>query len=318
MILGDAKRTGRPRQSPVDRLRAKHWYYAVKSRTTLSDYQLDLFFLEKLGRRPKDPQMRSRIFETIRLHGTLPSNGNHPKRDFDLIQLVEEEADFVGTAELFYSPYWQLLTRNDFDIAVYHDIAQAAMDRLGLARTDYYGEKAIRNICHQGYEKVMPSLPMPKDYMCKMYGKMLQEVMKSSSPTLDNLVLLGALFREAYLACALEIAIQIRDCYCELLTNYVCQDWLDPISKKLQEIGEGYLVFSHAYDYMYGPLEKPPYDDFPFAVVERPIWYVSEVAEMNQSGVRLEEWHRQQLLRSGLHNLKDDIESSAGGAYSTP
>ncbi|MBX9297284.1 hypothetical protein K5M33_15770 [Chromobacterium vaccinii] len=314
MIPSDAKRTGRPRHSPVERLRAKLWYYAVKSRTSLSDYQLDLFFLEKLGRRPKDPQMRSRIFETIRLRGTLPSNGNHPKRDFDLIQLVEEEAAFAGTAELFYSPFWQLLTRNDFDIAVYHDIAQAAMGRLGLARTDYYGEKAIRNICYLGYEKVIPNLPMSNDYMYKMYGKMLQEAMKSSSPTLDNLVLLGALFREAYLACALEIAIQIRNYYCELLTDYVCQDWLDPISKTLQEIGEGYLVFSHAYDYMYGPVERPPYDDFPLAVVERPIWYVAEVADMNQAGKRLDELQRQPLLKTGLCNLKDDIASSSEGA----
>ena len=292
MIPSDAKRVGRPRHSPVERLRAKLWYYAVKSRTSLSDYQLDLFFLERLGRRPKDPQMRSRIFETIRLHGTLPSNGNHPKRDFDLIQLVEGEAAFAGTAELFYSPFWQLLTRNDFDIVVYHDIAQAVMSRLGLARADYFGEKAIRNICYQHYEKVMPS-----NYMYKMYGKMLQEVMKSSSSTLDNLVLLGALFREAYLACSLEVAIQIRDCYCELLADYVCQDWLDPISTQLQEIGEGYLVFSHAYDYMYGPAEKPPYDDFPLAVVERPIWYASDVTSMNQSGRQLEEWRRLELLK---------------------
>ncbi|WP_137009031.1 hypothetical protein [Aquitalea aquatilis] len=304
MIPSDVKRMGRPRHSPVERLRAKLWYYAVKSRTSLSDYQLDLFFLEKLGRRPKDPQMRSRIFETIRLHGTLPSNGNHPKRDFDLIQLVEEETAFAGTAELFYSPYWQLLTRNDLEIVVYHDIAQAAMSRLGLARTDYYGEKSIRNICHQSHEKVMPSLPIPNDYMYKMYGQMLHKVMKSGSPTLDNLVLLGALFREAYLACALEIAIQVRDCYCELLTDYVCQDWLDPIAKALQEIGEGYLVFSHAYDYMYGPAEKPPYDDFPLAVVERPIWYAGDVTSMNQSGRQLEEWRRLELLKKqGLEGV---------------
>lgn len=297
MILSNAKRTGRPRHSPVERLRAKLWYYAVKSRTSLSDYQLDLFILEKLGRRPKDPQMRSRIFETIRLRGTLPSNGNHPKRDFDLIQLVEEEAAFAGTAELFYSPFWQLLTRNDFDIVVYHDIAQTAMSRLGLARTDYFGEKAVQNIYRQRYERMMPGLPMPNDYMYKMYGQLLQDVMKSSSPTLDNLVLLGALFREAYLACALEIAIQVKNCYCELLTEYVCQDWLDPIAETLQEIGEGYLVFSHAYDYMYGPAEKPPYDDCPLAVVERPIWYAGDVTSMNQSGRQLEEWHRLELLK---------------------
>lgn len=299
MIPSDAKRTGRPRQSPVDRLRAKLWYYAVKSRTSLSDYQLDLLFLEKLGRRPKDPQMRSRIFETIRLHGTLPSNGNHPKRDFDLIQLVEEEAAFSGTAELFYSPYWQLLTRNDLEIVVYHDIAQAAMSRLGLARADYYGEKAFRSVFHQSYEKSMPIFPMPSDYIHKAYGQMLQDIMKSSPPTLDHLVLLGALFREAYLACALEVAIQTKECYSDIIVEYMCQDWLYPIAHTLQEIGEGYLVFSHTYDYIYGPELKPPYDDCPFAVVERPIFYVNSVVEMNRLGKHLEESEREQLLKAG-------------------
>ncbi|MCD5361072.1 hypothetical protein [Chromobacterium aquaticum] len=298
MIPSDAKRTGRPRQSPVDRLRAKHWYYAVKSRTSLSDYQLDLFFLEKLGRRPKDPQMRSRIFETIRLHGTLPSNGNHPKRDFDLIQLVEEEADFVGTAELFYSPYWQLLTRNDLEIDVYHDIAQAAMSRLGLARADYYGEKAFQILCRQAHEKLMPDLSMPSAYVREVYGKMLQDIMKSSPPTLDHLVLLGALFREAYLACSLEVAIQIKECYSDLIVEYMCQEWLYPIAFTLQDIGEGYLVFSHTYDYIYGPELKPPYDDCPFAVVERPIFYADSVDEMNRLGRQFAELERERSLKA--------------------
>lgn len=297
MIPRDAKPVGRPPSTPVERLRARLWYYAVKSRTSLSDYQLDLFFLEKLGRRPKDPQMRSRIFETIRLQGTLPSSGNHPKRDFDLIQLVEEEAAFAGTAAVFHSPYWQLLTRNDFDIAVYHEIAQAAMSRLGLARTDYYGEQCISNSWHRTSQKIMPGIPLPNDYMYKAYGRLLQHVIKSCPPTLDRLVLLGALFREAYLACALEIAIQVKDCYCELLTEYVYQDWLEPIANTLQEVGEGYLVFAHAYDYMFGPAEKPPYDDCPMIVVERPIWYADDVTTMNQSGRKLEERRRQELLK---------------------
>lgn len=297
MIPSDAKPVGRTPRTPVERLRARLWYYAVKSRTPLSDYQLDLFFLEKLGRRPKDPQMRSRIFETVRLRGTLPSSGNHPKRDFDLIQLVEGEAAFTGTAAVFHSPYWQLLTRNDFDIAVYHEIVQATMARLGLARTDYYGEQFIHASWYQNRQEIIPGTPLSNDYMFKAYGRLLQHVINSCPPTLDRLVLLGALFREAYLACALEIAIQVKDCYCKLLTEYVCQDWLRPVANTLQTVGEGYLVFAHANDYMSGPVEKPPYDDCPMLVVERPIWFADEVITMNQSGRQLEEAYRQVLLK---------------------
>jgi hypothetical protein len=153
MIPSEKQRRGRPCATPVDRLRAKFWYYAVKSRTTLSDYQLDLFFLEKLGRRPEDPQKRARIFETIRLHGTLPSTGKHPKRDFDLIKLVDEEAAFAGTAEIFHSPYWQLLTSNDADIAVYNQIAQEMMARLGLTRLDYDGDMAVSTLLHAKFNE---------------------------------------------------------------------------------------------------------------------------------------------------------------------
>lgn len=301
MIPTNTKPVGRPRRTQVEGLRARLWYYAVKSRTSLSDYQLDLLFLEKLGRRPKDPQMRSRIFETVRLQGSLPSRGNHPKRDFDLIQLVEEEAAFTGTAAVFYSPYWQLLTRKDLDIAVYHEIAQEAMNRLGLARTDFDGEKYMQEYWRGKHEANKPAAIRYNDCMYDLYGTLLRGALKASQPTLDGLVLLGALFREAYLACALEIAIQIKNLYCEFLAEYVSQAWLRPVSEKLQEVGEDYLIFSHAYEYMLGLNKNSSYDDTPVMVVGRPIWFADDVTMMNQSGRKmLEMWQQELLKEQGL------------------
>ncbi|NHQ87307.1 hypothetical protein HA050_14415 [Iodobacter sp. HSC-16F04] len=279
---------GRPCATPVERLRARFWYYSVKARTSLSDYQLDLFFLEKLGRRPEDPQKRTRIFETIRLNGTLPSNGKHPKRDFDLIKLVDEEDAFAGTAEIFHSPYWQLLTRDDADIAVYNQIAQKMLKRLGLTRLDSDGEFGFHCQAYTDVKKSGLTISVDEtNSPFALYEKILNTVIKESPTSLDQLAALGALFREAYLACALEIALIIKHLYCDLLDEYVQQKWLMPIANPLQELGEGYLIFPHSYNYMYKATVPQPYDDEPLAVVERIIWYEKEAKEVSNLGAEL-------------------------------
>jgi hypothetical protein len=281
------KRRGRPCATPVERLRARFWYYAVKSRTTLSDYQLDLFFLEKLGRRPVDPQKRTRIFETIRLNGTLPSDGKHPKRDFDLIKLVDEEDAFAGTAEIFHSPYWQLLTRVDADIAVYNRIAKEMLKRLGLTRLDYDGDMAVGTLVYAELNEAGLDFINKNNNEFIYYKIFLHQVIKKSPISLDQLALLGALFREAYLACALEIALILKKLYCELLENYVQQEWLEPIANILLELGEGYLIFPHSYNYMYKGADPQPYDDEPFAVVERIILSEEDAKEISTIGAEL-------------------------------
>ena len=288
------QRRGRPCATPVERLRARLWYYAVKSRTSHSDYQLDLFFLEKLGRRPEDPQKRARLFETVRLYGTLPSTGKHHKRDFNLIQLVEEEEDiFTSTAEIFNSPYWQLLTKNDYDIAIYNKIAGDAMLRLGLTRLNYDGEDGLRHAMRQSLKKDDIALFTQNNNRHRFYEFSLQDAIQASPPSLDQLTLLGALFREAYLASALEIAIILKNLYCKTLEDYIQQDWLEPVADVLQNIGEGYLIFAHAYHYMIGAEDQAPYDDWPLAVVERPIWHTEYAEALNTFGATAREQSRQ-------------------------
>lgn len=318
------QRRGRPPATPIDRLQARLWYYAVKARTPISDYQLDLFFLEKVGRRPKDTQKRTRLFETVRLHGTLPSSGKHHNRDFDLIELVDQEEIYAGTADIFHSPYWQLLTKNDNDILVYQKIAQDAMTRLGLARLDQDGnyganylfakafeQKNFRSSVHKNTlpdpQKLLLGLinnfniDLPKNYsnFFESYEWLLRAAIRSRPTSLDTLVLLGALFREAYLSSALEIAIILKKIYCETLEEYTQQAWLNPVGDILLEIGENYLIFPHAHNCM-SRSDHPTYDDWPIAVVQRPIWNSQEGIIFTALGKAYHE-----LLRQAAEYLKN-------------
>lgn len=291
MIPTSALKIGRPHKTPVDSLRARLWYYAVKARTTLNDYQLDLMFLGKLGKLPTYPQGRLRLFENVRLYGTLPSTGNHPKRDFDLIQLVDEQEEFAGTAGVFHSPYWQLLTLHNNEIEFYKKIAEGALSRLGLVRLDFKGKFGMDYMFDRAYEQTAPGLPIQNDYLQDRYNLSLQYVIKASPPTLDRLVLLGALFREAYLAGILEIAIQIKGLYCEILEDYIRQDWLKPVAHTLQDLGEDYLLSPYAYEYYIRVSNQLPDDEWSLDRIAFPIWFANEAEPLQKVGEKVWEYY---------------------------
>ena len=110
------KKSGRPPNSEIERLRAMFWYWYIKSRTDLNDGQLDVFFAEDENGNKYSMPDRPRIFESIRLRGTTPSEGNHPRRKYNLIDKVDADPRFKGSKNLITSPFWDLLDSNPVDI----------------------------------------------------------------------------------------------------------------------------------------------------------------------------------------------------------
>lgn len=277
MIPMTSPKLGRPPKTPVDRLRAQLWYYAVKSRTIMSDYQLDLLFLDRLGKRPSDPQKRIRLFENVRLYGTLPSTGTHPRRDFNLIEIVDLHEDFGGTAEVFNSPFWLLFGPQYQDLSSCHALVQSSLRRLGLLRFSSIAQWGFKGAMKMWNDKQESELQLSSSFIWegyRLYGVQLRIVLSTLPLSLDLLTLLGALFREAYLACALEVAVEIKNIFYEMLERYIKQDWISPLANVFERQAECRILFMHSYPFMIGNEGIDVYDDYPSEVVQRMIFPV--------------------------------------------
>ena len=126
------KKSGRPPNSEIERLRPMFWYWYIKSHTDLNDGQLDVLFAEDEDGNKYSMPDRPRIFESIRLRGTTPSEGNHPRRKYNLIDKVNADPRFEVSKNLITSPFWDLLESSPSDLDKNTKILNDIFMRLNL------------------------------------------------------------------------------------------------------------------------------------------------------------------------------------------
>lgn len=205
-------------------LQAKVWFAKVSSIENKTAYALDLLFIEKDD---ADGTDRLRVFETIK-KGMLPTRGNHKKRKFDIISLVDSDPKYQGTKDLFESPFWKLSYQKnkkfkdlkDYRIFLSKSLADAQM------KYDASNKKSTEEEYFEFHSQVQYSnkptrlikVPIPKFLL--------------TSATFDTLGILGGLYREAYLSCADNYAKAIKDFYIKKQFELLKEKWIPTDLKK--------------------------------------------------------------------------------------
>lgn len=274
-ISGNSRtdKRGRPPTDAAELLRAKVWYLAVKARGNWSDYKLDLEFAKPEGETPRPGQDRRRAFEEIRRTSSVPCEGTHRRREFDLVRNVEAHPNFTGTANYFHSSFWALLRPMPMKLQAIRQFVAIELKRANLHRPSgnldvlmklspvWAGQNKLSDVKEQ-----------------HLYSASLQLYLQSAPRDLDVFALLGGLFREAYLVCALEIALVLKDLFLKLLEEYCSQDWLknDNTGQKLLQLAEQRVFHWRLEDVT---SDNEGYDDLPMVVVERPLLQHSEDLE---------------------------------------
>jgi len=266
------KRKGRPAKDPVERLRVTIWYLAVKARKGWSDYRLDQEFAWEEGKTKRSGADRLRIFEGIRYRSTVPSSGNHYRRQFDLILRVDAHPDFSGTAAIFHSPFWTLLKAQYMGLTDACDFVKQQMRKCGVHRPSEALDHILSAYMHQAARERQISPPSYKD----LYATFLDGAIKDLPFDLDLLALIGGMFREAYLVCSLETAAILKKKFLELIEAYAVQPWLSPSAgHDFVDIAERRVLHWQMAENFWG---EGLYDDWPTSVVDR--WLVKLDSEM--------------------------------------
>lgn len=259
------RRKGRPKADPVDRLRVKIWYLAVKSRGDWSDYRLDEIFASEDGERRGADRLRA--FETIRRFGTTPSKGTYRRRRFDLISRVDAHPDFAGTAAIYHSAFWDLLKARKMGLVEARDFAEQCMSRCNVHRPS----EKLQDIIDFALSEMRHKNPRVKN--SDLYAGALNKIVARMPLDLNTLALIGGLFREAYLVCSLETAEFLKRRLLDLLEKYTSQGWLGDAGSELCQLTERRILYWQlAPDF----LEEEIYDEWPPAAVARPLMQLNE------------------------------------------
>jgi hypothetical protein len=286
---------GRPPTDVAELLRAKVWYLAVKARGNWSDYKLDLEFAKPEGESPRQGQDRRRAFEEIRRTGSVPTEGTHKRREFDLVRNVEAHPNFAGTSSYFHSSFWTLLQPVPMKLQNAKQIVENELKRANLHRPSAELALFVTLSKPGSTGRDMPSGVDTRH----LYRASLQMYLQSAQRNLDVFALIGSLFREAYLVCALEIAVVLKDLLCEMLEEFCNQEWLqkDGTGLQLLELAES-RIFHWRMDDVTNDGEG--YDDLPMSVVERPLLQRNDALEWLIKNESV--WHKEffDAIRSSL------------------
>lgn len=185
------------------------WYAGVKMRTGLSDDALDKRFLNTGNRRP-------RHFNRIKHLGHAPRPGNS-KNSRWLIDLVDSDPEFHGTARLFDTPFWQLVGPKYLDLDATRTLLFPLTKALGLYRVNETQAHVARR-----FQVKDPAFDFPADRIKQDLTRTLSDRAK-----IDDLAILGLLFREALLTCELEQAIHYRKAVVKAAKKFECSICLD-------------------------------------------------------------------------------------------
>lgn len=180
------------------------WYAAVRARTSLSDDALDKRFLDSENR-------RLRYFHRIRHLGHTPKK--RPRSgpgDGTLVDRVERDPDFRGTAKFYNSPFWTLVGPRSLDLHETRELLFQFTKEHGLYRASTEACNVARHfgVTDRAFED-------PPQHALQ---KALKPISKRAD--IEDLALLGLQFREALLLCELEPALLLKTALSQAIINF--------------------------------------------------------------------------------------------------
>lgn len=239
----DKKQVGRPKESPVTKLQAKLWYLAVKEQSGMTDYRLDMLFGQPEGPINEGGSGRNRVFGLFK-KGVFPSRGNHWRRDFDIVDRVNQK--FPGTSNILDSPLWELLNDTARNHQAINKIAEKCLTKLGLLKIS--GEVAYEWSCFAAEELDGTDKPSLTIQGASKYEMSLHRAIKNASDEFTQLALFGSLYIESYLSFDFEKTDTLANFFkCTLA--HICDDgWMGPLETYFRDIvTQRILYFKHEY-----------------------------------------------------------------------
>lgn len=195
---------GRPKTDIAEILRRKIWYHNVRRLSEMSDYELDIEFDLIQDRSGKH---RRRFFERLRKFNEMPFRG----RTLEFIDHVDSHDKLKGTAELYTSTFWDLVSTKILSVEELRHLIVKGMRKLDLLnKPDITDVIESTFINEEEAISTLLSTGRLTEYNNKVH---LGEFMLCFDPvefSLETLAITGALYREAYFATNLRIALQLE------------------------------------------------------------------------------------------------------------
>jgi len=195
--MASKRRRGRPKLDIALRTRNWVWYWMLKTKSGLSDDELDHTFLKIVE------GVRPRLFFRIRAVGSSPDEMLRCGSRKTVYQLVDRKAPgrYRHAQECFRSPLWRILTERDLAIGEFTKIAAGLIEKRGWYR-------ATKELAQLGRTFLGHHEPAFETNVGPTYSAMLHHL--AASADIDSIALLSALFREAHAAFDLEKANAIQ------------------------------------------------------------------------------------------------------------
>lgn len=308
----------RIKPSPVTKLWARVWRDAVieaKRREDCrcdighpcmcrkaTDYSLSLMFQPE----PRDgysPSERLRLFEKIASHGKLPADGTHPKRNgYDIVDEVGKRPGYAWTKEIFESPFWYLLLNPGMNAQQLSKfIVQCLISAIPHSRDPYelINVRESENLGPAGVSNLFPAweLTLRKAYSDAFPHSVYTKI------NLDYLAMLGALFKDAYLAGALHMALLLEEAFLNKLNSIEFNvDWMSYDNHtELIHLTKNIVLRSHSSNA----------SDHP-NIIE--IYRENAADEVKDSAIRFLQVHQDRIKRD-YHNPRNLNQQSLREAY---
>ena len=211
-------KVGRKKLSPIERFRAKVWYWAVRHYSQLSEYRLDMRFGQDEGPMDVGGDARTRVFGAIKSKGTVPSRGKHPRRKFDLIQRVGDV--YPETIGYFDSLIWELFNLEPYDLKATNQFLNKCFEKHKAALIKGKSAGIWAQYAHQQQEYGF------EDYFWNSrkqssFKMSLLNTLDSIPDDLDSLALFGALYRRYHLEFNHIKAEEVKDVFKKCLSDIV-------------------------------------------------------------------------------------------------
>lgn len=246
-------RRGRPETDAAERLRVAVWYQALRARGW-SDYRLDLTFGDKDASVRSRGMDRKRVFETIRKERTAPPQ--------NLIARVDRHSEFRGTAQIFHSIFWKLAASRSLSLLEAHKLVNECFKQFRVRRLSTTSDRLYRWLVESyGCREYPTNLEVKSEHITSTN---MEQLLARREVDLDLLALLGSLFREAYLAGALDVAIMYRNEYVRRLEEFCAQPWLGRVGNELLLLAEQRVLYWCVTEDNW----KSLYEDWPQAVLD--------------------------------------------------
>lgn len=209
---------GRPKLDVAERLRRRIWYANVMRLSGLTNFKLSCIFDLNLNsnsdRRP--------IFERLETDDEMPYRG----RTGEFVRLVNDYRPLPalnGTAEIYLSPFWELMGKDSLSIDRLREITLQCARATGLLKQpgNYDDDQQIFD--------ALLSLPPTEVFeflrdKVNQYSETLNLIIEHLASDLNVLCLFGCVYRESLQAGHLEIAQLLEGKFGNLLEDVTASE----------------------------------------------------------------------------------------------